>query len=184
MNLETSTADPIWLRAPSAALRLWREGDVTRWRLNPAAVEWSLGAGVLDAHWQALAAGLADADPWPQDGQLRAGAFALDYRAVALEPGWLLWLTPQPQQLPGHASGWRDAAEKLALMQGFGRMGFFERDTRDGRDWWDAHMFRLAGLEPALHPPSFQQALELIHPDDRERPARTPSQVDAARGAL
>ena len=24
-------------------------------------------------------------------------------------------------------------------------------------------------MEPALHPPSFQQALELIHPDDRER---------------
>jgi PAS domain-containing protein len=32
----------------------------------------------------------------------------------------------------------------------------------------DAHMFRMVGIEPALQPPGFEQALLRVHPDDRE----------------
>lgn len=162
-----SDDDALWLQAPCAALRLWREVDAAQWRLNRAAVEWSLAAGLADADWRALADKLLGDEAPAGTGQLRAGAWALDYRAVALPPGWLLWLTPQAHVADGSKSGWRDAEEKLALMQGFDRMGFFERSIRGGRDWWDKHMFVLMGLEPALHPPPFEQAVQHLHPDDR-----------------
>jgi PAS domain S-box-containing protein len=162
-----SAVDALWLQAPCAALRLWHEAGVWQWRLNRAAIEWSLDHGLTGAHWQALVDGLQAADTWATEGQLRAGTWAMDYRAVALPPGWLLWLQPQERGAGADGGGWRNAAEKLALVQGFDRMGFFERDTRGGRDWWDKHMFLLMDMEPALHPPSFEQAVQRVHPDDR-----------------
>ena len=164
-----SDADALWLQAPCAALRLWREAGAAHWRLNRAAVEWSLAVGLADADWRALAEALLGGEPPAQAGQLRAGAWALDYRALAWAPGWLLWLTPQARVADDSPSGWRDAQEKLALMQGFDRMGFFERRLRGGRDWWDKHMFLLMGLEPALHPPTLHEAAQRLHPDDRAR---------------
>jgi PAS domain S-box-containing protein len=162
-----SDADALWLQAPCAALRLWREAGAAQWRLNRAAIEWSLAAGLAEADWRVLAERLLGDDAPADAGQLRAGAWALDYRALALAPGWLLWLTPQARVADGRHSGWRDAEEKLALVQGFDRMGFFERSVGGGRDWWDKHMFGLMGLEPALHPPTLQEAALRLHPDDR-----------------
>ena len=89
MLCTVSVDDELWQRSPAAALRLWSEGGAARWQLNRAAVEWSLEAGLADADWQALAAGLLDARPPAEAGQLRAGGMALDYRAVPLAPGWL-----------------------------------------------------------------------------------------------
>jgi PAS domain S-box-containing protein len=162
-----SDADALWLQAPCAALRLWREAGTTQWRLNRAALEWSLAAGAAEADWRALADRLLGDEAPAEAGQLRVGAWALDYRALALAPGWLLWLTLQAHVADGGGNGWRNAEEKLALMQGFDRMGFFERGVRGGRDWWDKHMFVLMGLEPALHPPPFEQAVQRVHPGDR-----------------
>ena len=164
-----SDATALWLQAPCAALYLWREAGAAQWQLNRAAVEWSLAVGLADADWCALAQGLLDGGAPAGAGQLRAAAWALDYRAVALAPGWLLWLTPQTHFVDGGSSGWRDASQKLALVQGFGRMGFFERSARGGHDWWDKHMFLLLGFEPALHPPPFDQAVLRVHADDRAR---------------
>jgi len=164
-----SDADALWQQAPCPALRLWRAAGATQWCLNRAAVEWSLGAGLADADWRELADGLPGDGTLADAGQLRAGAWALDYRAVALAPGWLLWLTPHARVAESGRSGWRDAEEKLALMQGFDRMGFFERSVDGHRDWWDKHMFGLMGLEPALHPPPLQEAAQRLHPDDRAR---------------
>ena len=164
-----SDADALWLQAPCAALRLWREAGAVHWRLNRAAIEWSLAVGLADADWHALAERLLGGEPPAEAGQLRAGAWALDYRALAWAPGWLLWLTPQARAAGDSPSGWRNAQEKLALMQGFDRMGFFERRVHGGRDWWDKHMFLLMGLEPALHPPALQEAAQRLHPEDRAR---------------
>ena len=160
--------DALWQQAPCAALRLWREAGQAQWRLNRAAVEWSLQAGLAETDWQRAADGLGSpalADSTP----LRVGGCTLDCRAVAMSVGWLLWLAPQPLVADGARRGWRDAGEKLALMQGFGRMGFFERRIRGGTDWWDRHMFQLMGMEPALHPPTLEQAAQRLHPDDRAR---------------
>ncbi len=162
--------DALWHSAPCAALHLWREGDRARWRLNEAAVEWSLVAGLHAVDWQSMSDKLLSAGSPPSSGRLTVGAHTLQYRSVDRPEGWLLWLTPQtPGPAAATGDGWRDAADKLALMQGFGRMGFFERHLDGSRDWWDPQMFRLMGLPPALTPPPFEQAVQYVHADDRER---------------
>ena len=162
-----SDTDALWLQAPTAALRLWREAGAAQWRLNRAALEWSLDAGLAEPDWCTLAEQQLGAEAPAAAGQLRAGAWAVDFRAVALAPGWLLWLTPQARLADTQRSAGRDAGQSLALMQGFGRIGLFERSLRGGRDWWDRHMFDLLGLEPALQPPPFEQTMQLVHPHDR-----------------
>ena len=164
-----STDEALWQQAPCAALRLWCHTPSPRWQLNSAALEWSLQVGLVEAQWRSLAESLLSSGPPGDSGRLTAGAFALPYRAVPMHEGWLLWLTPHALAAPSAEPGWHDVAEKLALMQGYDRIGFFERDLRGQRDWWDAHMFRLLGLPPALNPPSFEQAILHVHPDDRER---------------
>jgi PAS domain S-box-containing protein len=159
---------PIWLDAPCPALELWRDAGQARWRLNRAAVEWALDAQVGEADWQALAQDWMAREPVAGDGPLALGKLRLRGRAVAVPPRWLLWLQPWAVATPAHGEGRHEAADKLALMQGFGRIGFVERDARTGRGWWDKSMFRMIGLEPGLQPPSFDEALQRVHPDDRE----------------
>lgn len=43
--------------------------------------------------------------------------------------------------------------------------------TPEGRLHWDANFFRLAGLEPRDTPPSAEDFLEMVHPEDRPRMA-------------
>ena len=161
--------DSLWLQAPFLALNLWQENGQPRWRLNPAAIDWSLDAKVTQGDWQTSVErllGMAAAMP---EGRATVGAARLQYRAVALGDGCLLWLTPEGDARRHHDSGWRGSADKLELMQSFHRMGFFERDAHSSSGWWDKHMFRLLGIESALTAPSFEQALMRVHPDDRER---------------
>ena len=161
--------DSLWLQAPFLALNLWQEDGQPRWRLNPAAINWSLDAKLTQADWQTSVErllGMAAAMP---EGLATVGAARLQYRAVALGEGCLLWLTPEGDARRHHDSGWRGSADKLELMQSFHRMAFFERDAKSSSGWWDKHMFRLLGIEPALTAPSFEQALTHVHPDDRER---------------
>ncbi len=164
-----SEIDALWQHAPCAALRLWHDAGQARWGLNRAALEWSLDVGLAEPDWQQAVRALAGLGDGLDAGVLHAAGWALDYRAVALPQGWLLWLTPRARFAAGTRGGWRDAQDKLALVQGFGRMGFFERAIGGGRDWWDKHMFVLLGLPPALQPPPFEQAVQRVHPDDRAR---------------
>jgi PAS domain S-box-containing protein len=159
---------PIWLDAPCAALELWCDEGEPCWRLNRAGIEWSLDARLVEDDFEALARQWQVDDAPSTQGRLALGALRVGYRAVALPPRWLLWLQTEAAPLPVRAEGRHEAADMLALMQGFDRIGFVERDVRTGRGWWDKHMFRLVGLEPALQPPTFEQALRCVHPDDRD----------------
>jgi len=159
---------PIWLDAPCAALELWRDAGQARWRLNLAAVDWALDAQLCDADWQAAAEQWLGSDAVAGEGQLAVGAIDVHYRSVAVPPRWLLWLLPGAAAAAAPEAGRHTDADKVALMQGFGRVGFVERDARTGQGRWDAHMFRMVGMEPALQPPGFEQALLRVHPDDRE----------------
>ncbi|HEX6705024.1 MAG TPA: PAS domain-containing protein [Albitalea sp.] len=60
-------------------------------------------------------------------------------------------------------------AEMLHLAQEFGRMAVFERNLRTGEAHWSPQMFRLFGFEPGEQPPSSEEAIARVHPDDRER---------------
>ncbi|MBN8493791.1 MAG: PAS domain-containing protein, partial [Burkholderiales bacterium] len=160
-------SDPasIWLDAPCMAAAVWLEDGRAAWRLNRAAIEASLDRQLHETDWQAaLAAWLQARVDGP--APLRVGGHGFRCQVVDLPPGWLLWL--QADAAPARAAEAHAAEDKLALMQGFGRVGFVERDVRSGRGWWDPQMFRMAGLEPALQPPGFDAALQRVHPDDRE----------------
>ena len=165
----TAELDSLWQQAPAAALRLWHDAGLVRWQLNRAAIEWSLRCRLLEADWDAALSAARPAWSPAPNGTLLVASCGIDYRALALTPGWLLWLSPQPLHGEPARGGWRGAREKLALMQGFERVGFFERQLRGGRDWWDHHMFRLMGLPPALQAPPLEQVLQCVHPDDRAR---------------
>jgi PAS domain S-box-containing protein len=162
-----NAADQLWLQAPCAALKLADRASLTPWQLNAAAIDWSLDAGVTHADWCAAMDRLAATAVLSSDGQVRVGSRALNYRVIDLADGRLLWLTPLPASTPHHDGAWHDAAEKLELMQGFNRMGFFELDVRSGQSRWDKHMFRLLGLEPTLRSPDFVRAVSRVHPEDR-----------------
>ena len=105
----------IWLDAPCAALQLWRDADGPRWRLNRAAIEWSLRQRLADGDWQAFADALLQdlQGPLVAEGRASVGAMPLRWRAAALAPGWLLWLMPETPAGADEA----DAADKLALLQ-------------------------------------------------------------------
>ena len=162
-----NAGDQLWLQAPCAALKLAGSVGAPSWQLNAAATEWSLDAGVTEADWRDAVDQLAAAVLRSSDGQLRIGSTAVGWRAIDMAHGRLLWLTPSSVPAPHPDGTWHDAAEKLELMQGFNRMGFFELDVRSGQSRWDKHMFRLLGLEPTLQAPDFMQGASRVHPEDR-----------------
>jgi PAS domain S-box-containing protein len=51
--------------------------------------------------------------------------------------------------------------------QRLARMGSWAFD-RDGFDYWSPELFRIYGLDPARKPPSVQEYLDRVHPQDRE----------------
>ncbi len=60
----------------------------------------------------------------------------------------------------------RDA--RLRAAQALTGLAWWELDPRTGRHEWSEEMFRLLGLEPSLEPPSDDEFLALVHPDDRQ----------------
>ena len=162
---------PIWLDAPCAALELWLEAAAAALAAEPR--RHRMVAGRAAVRGRLAGGGRALARRW-RDACRRCSSMSararLHYRArgpaaaladVAAARGRCR------QHRPATAA--TRPRNKLALMQRFGRVGFVERDARSGRGWWDSHMFRMVGMEPALQPPSFEQALQRVHPDDRER---------------
>jgi PAS domain S-box-containing protein len=56
---------------------------------------------------------------------------------------------------------------RLSLAQEAAGIGIWEYDFASGALIWSPEQFRLHGLDPAAGPPSYEQWLELVHPDDR-----------------
>ena len=59
----------------------------------------------------------------------------------------------------------RDA--RLRAAQALTGLAWWELDPRTGRHEWSDEMFALVGLERAAEPPSIEEFLALIHPEDR-----------------
>jgi PAS domain S-box-containing protein len=77
------------------------------------------------------------------------------------------------------AQALRSADERAALAARSAGIGTWEIDLDgSGVERWDEQMFRLRGLAPQAQPPTREQRLALVHPDDRAR------NVDARIGAL
>jgi PAS domain S-box-containing protein len=115
---------------------------------------------------QAVLAGATIADA---DLELRAaGGGRLWVRAhAAVHDGHVLWTLQETTALRQlHAQASRQA-ELLDMAQEFGRLGVWERDIPSGQGRWDRHVFGFWGLDPRDGTPSYEQAIQHIHPDDR-----------------
>jgi len=160
--------DELWLSAPCPAMSVRDDVDGLTWRLNPAAVEWSLDIGATEFDWHSLARRILATVQVSRDGDETLGGARLCWKAVPVQAAWLAWLTPHRSVSTTLGDTWGSLHDKLELLQNFGRMGMFERDIRKGTGRWDKHMFRLMGMEPQLGTPDFDEALSLVHPLDRD----------------
>src|ERR1700721_2353806 len=71
------------------------------------------------------------------------------------------------EQLRRNAKELQRSQFYLAEGQRLGHMGSWAFDP-DGFDYWSAELFRMHGLDPASKPPSLQEYLDGLHPQDRE----------------
>lgn len=154
----------VWRSAPLPATRVWQQPAGLRCEPNPAAQAWARRVGLDDDGWCALAqrqmsAGAAG----DQDLLLGTASAAATCRTVPLPDGCLLWITPDQTRL----SRMVPHAEQIDLMTRHGRMGLVVRNLETGEGQWDRHVFRIFGLPPSPSPPAFEQALQLLHPEDR-----------------
>jgi PAS domain S-box-containing protein len=149
------------------------------------------GAGTGAAQWLAQALGLGEHDPlqdrlaealrthqplllgelpWRDaEGAARTGEASL--RPLRGEErlgdaAWL-WTMRDTTELTRLRADTARAVERLERAQEFGRLGLFERELPMGRGHWDAHMFRMWNLDPALGAPDFNAFVARIHRDDR-----------------
>ncbi len=164
--------DDLWLAAPCAAIKIWNAESGLRWQANPAALE--LGRSQLrESDWHAVARQLAAAQPARGGAEGTLTAPSLRWNSVRAGSAWVVWLQPVAAPVvESDREPWRITADKLELVQRFGRLGLWERDLRSGESRWDAHTFRLFGFEPGEVVPDFEVAATRIHPDDRDRARR------------
>ena len=98
----------------------------------------------------------------------RGDALWVDARSSWLS-GCILWTlvdVTREKTLEEHA---RRQEELLETAQEFGRLGIWERLIPSGEGRWDKHVFRFWGLDPAAGTPSYSDAIEHMHPEDRVR---------------
>ena len=58
---------------------------------------------------------------------------------------------------------------RLENAENIAKLGSWEVDFENNTFWWSKQMFRIFRLEPDINPPSNEDFLNLIHPDDREK---------------
>ena len=68
------------------------------------------------------------------------------------------------------------ATERLAEAQRLAGLGFWEWQIETGELYWSENIYRLFGLDPAEHEPTYERFLAAIHEQDR-------AIVEAAVGA-
>ena len=95
----------------------------------------------------------------------------------------LLWTFTDVSSTRFLAAQARRQGELLDTAQEFGRLGLWERRIPSGEGRWDRHVFGFWGLDPAAGTPSFEDAIQRIHPDDRARMNYTDSTRRAGRYA-
>ena len=139
-------------------------GDSTRAKLAAA-----LASGTLDTTGLRLRA--VDGAPiWVDVRASRTGERML----------WTFTDVSSTRFLAGQA---RRQGELLDTAQEFGRLGIWERRIPSGEGRWDRHVFGFWGLDPAAGTPSYEDAIQRIHPDDRARMSYADSTLSAGRYA-
>ncbi|MCE9659233.1 MAG: PAS domain-containing protein [Burkholderiales bacterium] len=136
-------------------------------RLADCAAEGAAGDSTRDK----LAAGLAAGTLETTGLRLRTAGDSplwVDVRARR-SAGLLLWTFTDVSSTRFLAAQARRQGELLDTAQEFGRIGLWERRIPSGEGRWDRHVFGFWGLDPATGTPPFEEAIQRIHPDDREK---------------
>ena len=79
----------------------------------------------------------------------------------------IVWVLNDVTAQRAAAAEARRLRELLDSAQEFGRVGVWERDVRTGAGRWDRHVFEFWGLDPQGPTPSYDDAMDRVHPDDR-----------------
>ncbi|MBC7992368.1 MAG: PAS domain-containing protein [Rhizobacter sp.] len=95
-----------------------------------------------------------------------AGLKPLPHDEMPSDARWL-WTQRDTTEITRLRAETARAVERLQRAQEFGRLGLFERELPMGRGHWDAHMFRMWGLDPAQGAPDFDTFVARIHRDDQ-----------------
>ncbi|MEO7151244.1 MAG: PAS domain-containing protein [Burkholderiaceae bacterium] len=174
--------DTIWLAAPSAAIRVWRDAAQLRFQLNDAALAWASDATVLvESDWQALAVHLLGAFADADRGQHRVGGLCLAWQAVAWPPGHVCWLrrlgpaageAPEPSPLGAPIDV--DFAQALELAS----ISVWRIDPQRQRIHYNRAGYRLTGVPFRPEGLSLDEIRALTHSDD------VPAMVQAYQEAL
>jgi diguanylate cyclase (GGDEF)-like protein/PAS domain S-box-containing protein len=126
-------------------------GSLAQWRLLLARVSRAYIEAEQDRYLLERSQDLASSELHEVNSALEAEKALLESR-VAERTRWL-------RQSEAHLS----EAQRIATL------GSWSFDVQTGAAEWSEECYRLFGLEPTGVAPSFEQVLELTHPDDRER---------------
>jgi signal transduction histidine kinase len=70
--------------------------------------------------------------------------------------------------MKGAEEALRESELKLLEAQHLAHIGSFESDVQSGKIKWSQEVFNIYEREPALGEPSYNEALEYVHPDDKK----------------
>ncbi len=118
-----------------------------------------------------LAKLLAAAQVEPEELELRSrdgSPLWVEARRKSIGPD-IVWVLADVTRTHLLARQSQRQGELLETAQEFGRIGIWERTIATGEGHWDEHAFRFWGLDPTWGTPSYAEALERIHPEDRQR---------------
>ncbi|GAP35614.1 hybrid sensor histidine kinase/response regulator [Piscinibacter sakaiensis] len=147
--------------ADAAAWRTALARDLAA-RVAAAAADPAAGEAASEAAGRAAAEGRARL----QVGADGSPGIPVSWR-LAAAMGHGLWTLSDLRPLQAAQAQAARGSALLEAAQEFGRLGVWERDLRTGHGHWDRHVFRFFGLDPAQGTPSFEQARQRIHPEDR-----------------
>jgi PAS domain S-box-containing protein len=167
----SSRFPPVCESAPAPALWVHDAGGI-EWERNRAAANWAPTAHWTVGEWASLAQAVLQARG-RGEAECECLMLRVRWRAVAVDDAVIAWLMPLQASDGTEADGLREQVarltEQLSVAEEVGRLGVWERDLRSGRARWDPHMFRFFGFDPAQGTPTPEEAMQRLHPEDRER---------------
>ncbi len=122
--------------------------------------------GVFSEQWPALLRNGGDHAGYELERKDGSRA-AIEFTATdQLAPGRYLWIIRDIEKQGGLSEPGRSNRRPMLDAQSVGGFGHWEWDLASGRMDWSAQARHIVGIEPTAAP-SWDQTLELIHPDDR-----------------
>ncbi|NUZ07170.1 PAS domain-containing protein [Piscinibacter koreensis] len=152
----------LWGNAAFVACLALRPGD--RWPPRVAAADGSPLDDAVEAGLAGGRLGPIELDlPCPSPGTCTV-------RAEARRIGrFFVWTLQDLTESRRASAQLRRQNELLEMAREFGRIGIWERDIATGSGRWDRQVFAFWGLDPEHGTPSYDEAVQRIHPDDQVR---------------